>query len=635
MSFLVTERRYLTDLSNLLFPFFLIITIGIICYSGTFDASFTFDDIPGIVEKGSIKELHDLKSIWQGSTTRFLPFLSFAINHHIHGLSLFGYHLVNLIIHILAALTVYWLVRLIFTTPQIKRTPLALHSKNISLAVSLVFVSHPIETQAVTYIVQRITSMAALFYMLCLVLYIKARLHYELGGLRHVPLYVCSITAALMAMFSKEISATIPFCIVAIEYFFFSPSIKKIYRRLSYLWPMLLTIAVVPVTYILTRAGTIERVGLAETDTISRLDYLLTQFNVISTYIRLLFLPVRQSVDYDYPIAQHFFEPATFASFLLLISLFIMALALFKRYRTISFGIVWFFLTLSIESSVIPIRDVIFEHRLYLPSVGVFLSAVVFIFHLLRHRKKILFALFSLIISLSLLATINRNIIWKRQVLLWHDAVAKDNIKARIMNNLGVGLLNLGRIDLAIPYYDRAVKRFPEHAKNYFNRGMAHQLAGNIKKAIQDYTKSIELYPKYHRTYFYRGIAYIQMGQPEKALEDMHNSIKISDKNSIVFYNRSCIYLDQGKYNMALEDADSAIELVKNRPLYHRHRALIYDNLNMYEKALNDLDMAIQLDKNYVNAYLLRGRIFEKMKKLQLAEEDFKKAAELDNKYSK
>ena len=432
MSFLVTERRYLTDLSNLLFPFFLIITIGIICYSGTFDASFTFDDIPGIVEKGSIKELHDLKSIWQGSTTRFLPFLSFAINHHIHGLSLFGYHLVNLIIHILAALTVYWLVRLIFTTPQIKRTPLALHSKNISLAVSLVFVSHPIETQAVTYIVQRITSMAALFYMLCLVLYIKARLYYEQGDLRHVPLYVCSITAALMAMFSKEISATIPFCIVAIEYFFFSPSIKKIYRRLSYLWPMLLTIAVVPVTYILTRPETIERIGLAaETDTISRLDYLLTQFNVISTYIRLLFLPVRQSVDYDYPIAQHFFEPATFASFLLLISLFIMALVLFKRYRTISFGIVWFFLTLSIESSVIPIRDVIFEHRLYLPSVGVFLSAVVFIFHLLRHRKKILFALFSLIISLSLLATINRNIIWKRQVLLWHDAVKMAPNKSR------------------------------------------------------------------------------------------------------------------------------------------------------------------------------------------------------------
>ena len=605
----------ITRLANLLFPCFLIITIGIICYSGSFDASFTFDDIPSIINNESIKDLWDLKTILEANETRFLAFFSFAVNYHIHGLNLFGYHLVNLIIHILTALTLYWLVRVLFLTPEMKETPISQHAESIALVVSLVFVSHPVETQAVTYIVQRMTSMVALFYLLSLVLYIKARIHYDERNSRHIPFYVGSITAALLAMFTKEISVTLPLCIIVCEYFFFSPSLKKIGRKLSYLWPMLFTLPVVPLTYILTKKEMMERVGLAtmmvETDSISRLDYLLTQFNVISTYIRLLFLPIHQSIDYDYPLADHFFEPATFASFLLLLFIFVLALLVFKKFRLVSFGIIWFYLALMVESSVIPIRDVIFEHRLYLPSVGIFLSSTVLLFHLLGHRRKILFALFAVVISLASVATINRNIVWKNAALLWNDAVAKGNIKARTMNNLGVGLINLGRVDLAISHYDKAQKQFPRHAKIYFNRGMAHHMVGNIKKAMLDYTKSIEIYPKYHRTYFYRGMALIQLGQPEKALEDLNHSIRISPNDSNVYYNRSSLYLFQGRYKKALEDAHKAIELEKHKPLYYRNRALIFYRLKMYEEALEDLDMAIQLNPKFTNAYALRDKIFE------------------------
>ena len=613
----LTKENSITDIANIIFPIFLIITTGIICYSGTFDVPFIFDDLPSIVSNDSIKDLYGLKAIWEYNRLRFVAFFSFAINYHIHGFNLFGYHLINLIIHIFAALTVYWLIILIFQTPELKKNPLALLGKPLALAVAMIFVTHPVETQAVTYIVQRMTSMASWFYLLSLVLYIRARIYYDAGNPTHFFLYAGSITAALLAMFTKEISVTLPLCILVIEYFFFSPCFKKLYRKITYIWPMLLTIPGVIATYMLSNREMIKNDGLAavaalatETDTISRVNYLLTQFNVISTYLKLLFFPSRQSIDYNYPIAKNLFDLNSFASFLLLLSIFVLSLLVFKKFRLISFGIVWFYLTLMVESSVIPIRDVIFEHRLYLPSIGIFLSATVFIFYLFGNKRRILFIFFALIISLSSLATINRNIVWKKQVLIWHDAIAKKNITARTMNNLGVGFINLGRLDLAIHYYDMAAKKFPKHAKLYFNRGIAHHMIGNLKEAIEDYTGSIALYPKYHRTYFCRGMAFIQLGQIEQALEDMNKAINIKD-DAIVYYNRSCIYLLKGSIENALNDTNRAIELDKDNPLYYRNRALIFYRLKVYDKALKDLDKALQINPDFLDALVLRDKILE------------------------
>ena len=625
------KPKSFTEIANLVFPYFLIIAIGVLCYSGTFDASFNFDDIPNIVQKESIRNPLDIKSIWAGSKTRFVADFSFAINYAVNGLQPFGYHLVNLIIHILTAITLYWFVILLFITPELRKNPLARHAKGIALAVALVFTSHPIETQAVTYIVQRITSLASLFYLLSLALYLKARLYYDQNNRRHSLFYAGSLAAALLAMFTKEISVTLPICILIVEYFFFSPSFPMIWRRVKYLWPMLLTLLVVPINYLASMGYLVRHFGVAaETDTISRMDYLLTQFNVIRTYLRLLIFPANQSVDYSYPISHSFLEPATFASFLLLVSLLALAFFLFRKFRLLSFGIVWFFLTLLVESSVIPIRDVIFEHRLYLPSMGIFLAITVLVFYALGKKPRILFALFALVVLLASLGTVHRNVLWKKQVLLWHDAVGKRHIKERTANNLGIGLITLGRLDLAIPYYDKALDRFPRHAKMYFNRGMAYQMAGNSKKAVQDYTESLKLYSKYHRTYFYRAIAYIQEGNYDLALEDLNRSIRLSPNDPAVFYNRSCIHFELGDYKMALKDVNRAIELQRGMSIYFRQRALVYIRLKKPEKALEDLDRAILLAPGYVNAYEIRGKIFEELGRIEEAIRDLKKIISLE-----
>ena len=573
-------KRRLPALADRLFPPFLILVTGFLCYSSALYGSFQFDDFSSIVENQAIRNPWHIGNIFLFAKTRFLTYLTFAVQYHLHGLNPFFFLLVNLIIHLCAAITLYRLIRLLFTTPEIRNNPLASQERNIALAASLIFVSHPIETQAVAYIVQRATSMASLFYLLSLALFVQARILYDRQDPGHLLAYAFALILALLSMFTKEISLTLPISVLLTEYFFFSPRPGLILRRIRYLWPMLLTLFVIPLTYFLTMRGAIAQIGLAaETRTISRMDYLLTQFNVIRTYLRLLFVPVHQSVDYDYPLVRHFFEPGTFLSFLLIAALIALALILFRKYRLLSFGIIWFFLTLVVESSIFPIRDVIFEHRIYLPSIGIFLSVTLFLFHLLKEKPRLTFALFAVLISATTFAGINRTILWREQVLLWHDAVSRQQITARTLNNLGVGYLRGGSIESAIRHYDNALSLFPSHPRMYFNRAMALHMRGSFEKAIEDYTESIRLYPKYHRTYLYRALAHVAMGWKDKALTDLDRSIELFPGEPVAFYNRSCILFEYSRFEDALRDVDRAIQLEEGNPLYLRHREMILRRL--------------------------------------------------------
>jgi len=390
------------SLKNIIFSLIFITILGTIIYSNTFDASWHFDDNTAIVENYSIR---DLKGTVLGGGSRWIGFISFALNYHFGKLDVFGYHLVNICIHLISAILVYFLVLLSFKTPYLKDTKISHYKASLSLASGLIFVAHPIQTQAVTYIVQRFTSLATLFYLFSLVLFIKARLQ-NLGGKRfyspsHLGCYLGSLLAAYLAMKTKEISITLPAIILLYEFCFFSPSLRALLRKLPYLIPFLLTFFIVPLsrygigligisggTFIgIAEVGDVIGQATQETKAIPRTHYLLTQFNVIVTYIRLLFFPVNQNLDYDYTISRTLFEFPTLLSFLFLVFTVIFGVWMFRRSRLISFGIFWFFVTLSVESSIIPIRDVIFEHRVYLPSVGFVIFLTVAIYQMMEQIK--------------------------------------------------------------------------------------------------------------------------------------------------------------------------------------------------------------------------------------------------------
>ena len=234
--------------------------------------------------------------------------------------------------------------------------------------------------------------MVTMFYLLSLALYVKARLSNK-GNISKTLLFTGSLISAVLAMLTKENAFTLPFAIVLFEFFFLRTKKLSInfrdYRVILLMAAFLGMIIIIPLKFSFSIFKPIPPM-LGHAYTVTPLNYLFTQFSVIVKYIQLLFLPINQNLDYDFPISNTFFEIRTLLSFLVLLSLIILAIFSFKRYRIISFGIFWFFLTLSIESSFIPINDVIFEHRTYLPSFGFFLILTSGIYFLLWNKHKYL-----------------------------------------------------------------------------------------------------------------------------------------------------------------------------------------------------------------------------------------------------
>ncbi|MEW6713869.1 MAG: tetratricopeptide repeat protein [Nitrospirota bacterium] len=534
--------------SRPIFHILLIVIAGILSYSNTFKVPFEFDDKVMVVENPTIKSLQyfiDMDKakeagVYELLISRTAGYLSFAINYKIHGLDVTGYHIFNLSVHIINALLIYWFVLLTFNTPyflkiiQSPQSPaVPLFSQKAQMGIftavfsALFFAVHPIQTEAVTYIWQRVTSLATLFYLLSLVMYIKFRRAEGTpnSGSRYL-FYLSSVFSAALSMKSKEIAFTLPVIITLYEFIFFDGKFKK---RIITLIPLILTMLIIPLTIINVSTG--KPLGDLISDasdatridtTISRTDYLFTQFRVIVTYIRLLFVPVNQNLDYDYPAYNSFFEPGVFLSFLLLFSILALGIRLFYRsrppvfslptsnchmliyFRLISFGIFWFFITLSVESSFIPIVDLIFEHRVYLPSVGFFMaltSAIEAGTERWRERgvyakKAVIYAMLAVALALSV-AAYARNDIWNDGVKLWGNTVEGSPEKARPHYNLGVALTDQGRTDEAINEYKTAIRLNPDYVKAHYNLGSTYMSQGRNDQAIKEFKIVLALKPDY------------------------------------------------------------------------------------------------------------------------------------------
>jgi hypothetical protein len=510
---------------------------------------FVLDDV-SITENQVIRSLSNFlinRKDYDYLPNRFVAYLTFALNYHFGAFNVVGYHAVNLLIHIMNALLVYALVRLTLRTPlissrfkvqgskfEVQGSSLNIHHSTFNIQhflpflVALLFISHPVQTQAVTYIVQRLTSLATLFYLASLVLHVRWRLAREAGavfGSRSVlPYYLLSLLMAVLAMKTKEIAFTLPVVVLLYEFSFFGVPDR---RKMVLFAPLLLTICIIPLGMISLQqsAGDIlSEISTATKDAqhLSRSEYLLTQFSVIVTYLRLLILPVNQNLDYDYPLSRSLLEPRAFLSLSLLMSLFGFAVYLYYHsslqspkvsrspvpcpqsplFRLAAFGIFWFFITLAVESSIIPIRDVIFEHRVYLPSVG-FFFAVAALVTVAAGRLRIdtqkacaltVLLTTAAVMALSL-ATYARNMVWQSGPDLWLDVKKKSPEKDRAYNNLGAYYLLQGRIPDAIRELETASRLNPQALDVHQNLGQAYSRMGRYADAIRAYTAARKIEP--------------------------------------------------------------------------------------------------------------------------------------------
>jgi tetratricopeptide (TPR) repeat protein len=544
----------------------LIAATALLIYSNTFHSPFLYDDIRYIVDNDSIRDLGNFLDI---SGSRSVSFFSFALNYHFGGLDVYGYHLVNVAIHIVNGTLVLLLASLTFKTPFMARSTIKPRLKYVfALTVALLFICHPVQTQAVTYITQRFASLATLFYLLSLALFVKWRLsRATLGAAPGSVIYAASFLSAVLAMKTKEISFTLPFIIFLYEFAFFDDK-TPIRRRFRYLVPLLLTLTIIPWTYFapeLSLSGgedvlseEIRRQNILQLKNLSSYDYFVTQLSVIVTYLRLLVLPLGQTLLYDYPVYKSFFEPKVFLSFLFLLGVFALAIFLFKRSRKTrnvyallaSFGILWFFITLSVESSIFPLVDVIFEHRLYLPSVGALMALLAGVYYCLgavrwritRASPVQMSCILLLVTAVPLsLAAYKRNFVWQDALTFWSDNVNKYPESYVANFNLGMMYYRGGDQMKAINKLQEAVRNEPGLVRANYNLAVLYNEMGLLDEALKWYEKVIELDPAHYKAYNNIGIIYGRKNMFENAVLMFRMAIEINphDKEAMANLSRA------------------------------------------------------------------------------------------------
>ena len=600
----------------------LIVILGVIVYSNTLDVPFHFDDHEAIVQNPIVRDLGLFSDSQRAKCfltyptlkRRFVGVLSFALNYRVHGLDVTDYHIINLTVHILNGILVYLLIYLTFQTPRLEGSRIKKNSVHIALFSSLLFVSHPVQTQAVTYIVQRFTSLAAMFYLASLVLYIKSRLTMnqesgigENGKIHTLIFYFLSLVSAILAMKTKEIAFTLPLVISLYEFSFFRASLK---RRALYLIPLLLTMLVIPLTLAGLDSPIEDVLGEAATVHISRYDYLLTELRVMVTYLRLLVLPVNQNLDYDYPLYQSFFDPQVLLSLLLLTGIFSLGVYMQRGLRTdaacrlAAFGTFWFFITLSVESGVIPLHP-IYEHRIYLPGVGIITALTVFAFLASdkwpRLRLPVMAALVDTVVVFAY-STYSRNFIWQSGEGLWEDVISKSPENARGHNNLGLAYMSKGLTDKAIVQFRISLELNPGYEEAHINLGNIYMAKGLKEEAMGHYLKASRINPFNAVAYYNLGVLNIEKGDLDRAVEHFRAALKIRPDNVMAHNNLGSVNLERGDLDEAIKHYRTAIDLNPDSLDPHFNLGLAYFRKGLIEDAVKEMQIVLNIDPDHQEA---------------------------------
>lgn len=561
---------------------FALIIIGfsvLVIYSNIYSSPFIYDDVTHIVENKTIKNLSNYFFPSKFLEPRAILDFTFALNYRFGKLNVFGYHLVNILIHILNGFLVYFLVFAILKQrPELSDLSVASISESpdfsirtISLFSALIFVVHPIQTQAVTYTVQRYASMAAMFYMASILFYFKARVIAQSSKpkAQNSAFYFLSILCGGLAFLSKQNTASLPLAILLVEYLFIDRTWRKWKKKLPW-FALAFTCWLLFVLFIsglfsgeFGNRNFIENVSdfTKETVSVGRWRYLCTQFNVLVIYVRLLFIPVRQNLDYMYPFKTGFFDGLTPLAFMFLIVIAGLGIWSIKRRPVITFSIFYFFITLSIESSIIPIRDALFEHRLYLPMLGFGLFVSYHLFYYLSNKRLFTLVLLFLIIVALGTATYQRNITWQDEKTLWSDVVLKSPHNCRAHNNLGFVLHKEGRTKEAIEHYLEALRTKPDYEKALNNMGVALNKQGRADEAIEHYLEALRINPYDENAHNNLGCALEEQGRIDQAIEHYLEALRIKPDFEKAHNNLGFALYKQGRTEEAIEHQLKAFQI--------------------------------------------------------------------------
>jgi len=564
----------------------IIYAVATLCYLKTVDYPFHFDDYAFFADQtfpyektAPVRFIDNLEELWSFNAVRFITFASFYLDYLIGGTNPHGYHVTNMTIHSINSAIVYWFATLLLgANARLNRG--REHDNDhgpdggiwIPLAAALIFATHPIQTQAVTYVWQRSSCLVFTFYILSLCLYLKSSSMPDSAKDRKRVagrvLFAGSLVSGSMAMLTKQTAITLPLAVALVDIYFISGSFKGfIANRGRAAW-FLVPFLVIPALTLTGMNREIVDIGARADSILSHKEYLLTEFNVIATYLKLLVYPVNQTLDYDFDVARGIAD--AFFSFMLLISLAAWGGWLYGKSRIASFGILFFFLALSVESSFFPLEDVIFEHRVYLPSMGFFISFVVLAFRGGANRgidPKVTFAMLTLLVIIPLsIATLKRNETWADRKTLWTDVVTKAPQKPRGYNHLGIISAELGNFQEAGEWFEKAIRVAPEVKGSRYFLGVLFEKEGDPGSAIKMYEEEISSNIFHIDSYIALTKLYTGKKMFDSAYRYMAGALKINPGSIKARLALADIFVAQGRHEDAAKEYRRILAIRPNHP---------------------------------------------------------------------
>ena len=634
----------------------LVVAAGVLAYANSFSIPFLLDDYVEISRNPVVTHLGGPLAYL--SRPRGMALLSFALNYQVGGFDVWGFHLVNLLVHLANGLLVYLLVlgtlRLPFFRDRYRTS-----SPVLALLVALVFVVHPLQTGAVSYIVQRTESLAAFFYLATVVLFLHAATAGSRG--RQTALYSGAVLTAFLGMWTKQTVVTVPAILLLYSVCFLPGAAPRArWRRWvfgallllpvayafalswQYLFPAAAPPADTPHSWMRAPTAGFGVEGM------SPWGYLITQFGVVLWYLRLYVLPTRQCFDYGWPVAGSFWQADVVIPMIYLLMIGAAAVASFRRYRLATFCLGWFFLTLAPSSSIIPLKDVAFEHRMYLAVAGLSWLVVVGFYDAMIQWSGAAAATRSRLLRLGAaaagvwvlllgVATAQRNHILQSPLLLARDSVEKSPRNWRNQFALADALLNENRPDEAIAALEESIRLDPHHGPPRVTLGSLYLRRGRLDDAeavLQPATKLAESSVA-AAAYLNLGSVYEARGDRDEAAAMFAAAVRLQPRWSSTRARLAELYAKRGdwidaagQFNLAIRYNPKLESRLGSRAAEANYRAgVVYDRQQMTYKAIYSLRAAIEYQPNLSLARQHLALIYARARRWKMARAEMDRAA--------
>ncbi|MBC8284791.1 MAG: tetratricopeptide repeat protein [Nitrospinae bacterium] len=618
-------------------------------YFNSLKGSFQFDDVP-LISSPWIENLDSFNRSVKISSFQNRPVLlwTYALNNTLGKNKEFGFHLVNLLLHIGVALLIFFSV---LKTSSLynksrneseKKSPVINSPTSIwafPLITALIFSLHPLNTDSVSYISSRSSVLATFFYLFSLYIFLSLFSSKKEEGILKSRLILIPLIALTMylSLASKLIAATLPLLMI-FWYSVFIFSRKNLERLWTKNWAYLLLFLFSISGLFLLGDSWLYNAKDQGLELYGRWPYLLIQIKVIVFYyLKLFIVPFNLSVDSGMPFSSIHEDPYIILALLIILGLIVTAIK--SRNPWFLVGTAWFFITLAPTSSFMPLNDLAVEHRTYLPMTLGLCMVVGWGISRLHSLRR--FGLLTIILIAFSLATITRNGDWVNEISLWEDVVRKNPTSSRAHNNLGKAYFEKSDLNRASYHFEKSIANIPKFIEGKFNLKSADEyLARN--NSSENYNlnnRSLRIATELVEPHYNLASIYLDQGKIDLAEKEYLKTLSLRPQHTSAKIGLGSVYNKKGLFDKAEELYSQAIaeNTLQNSnvpiPLAHLNLGEVYGKTGRIPMAIKEWKLAIQQDASLLPAHFNLGTAFMMQGKLDKAEKYYLQCLKLNNRF--